>query len=249
MAFRSQKTAYCLIAIALLAGQPASGAESREFRVRHDHWRKGCVGTLRIDETGVSFEETKQKKDRHAWKWEWKDVQQLELLPETLRLLTYRDSVWKLGTDRGYEFHALEDRRFGEVYALLKDRLDQRFVAAVADSEVKPLWELPVKLLGTIRGSHGVLIASDDRIVYHTDRKGESRTWRFADIDNIGRPDPFSLSIITFERARLHYGSRKAFNFQLKEPLDEGRYNDLWRRINQSNGLKSIQSTYKENKP
>jgi hypothetical protein len=44
------------------------------------------------------------------------------------------------------------------------------------------------------------------------------------------------LTITTFERARLHYGDRKGFNFELKEPLTEERYNHVWLDIEKKNG-------------
>ena len=55
---------------------------------------------------------------------------------------------------------------------------------------------------------------------------------------------PFQLTITTFERAKTHYGNLKGFNFELKQRLEEPRYNDLWRRLNQSKGLE-ILDTYR----
>ena len=57
---------------------------------------------------------------------------------------------------------------------------------------------------------------------------------------------PFQLTITTFERAKTHYGDLKGFNFQLKRPLDEGRYNELWLSLNRSKGLKILDS-YRQN--
>jgi hypothetical protein len=84
-----------------------------------------------------------------------------------------------------------------------------------------------------------------DRIVYKSDKEERTRTWRYEDIDNISSSGPFQLSITTFERAKLSYGSRKAFNFQLKERMGEDRYNELWLRLNRSQGL-NILSSYWE---
>jgi hypothetical protein len=81
-----------------------------------------------------------------------------------------------------------------------------------------------------------MLIVGEDRIVFRSDRKGESRTWRYADIDNISTTGPFQLTVTTFERSRANYGNRKGFNFQLKEQLEETRYNELWRQLNRRKG-------------
>jgi hypothetical protein len=230
MEFRIEKTSWLTF---LLLAAPALLAAA-DYPARHDHARKGCTGTLTIDARGVAYREQARKKKRkhpHDWTWDFQDIQQLELSPKRLRVLSYRDNKWKLGADREYTFEALGAADFASAYALLKDQLDQRFVAELADAGVRPLWEIPVKHLGRINGSEGLLIFGESRIVYQTARKNEARTWRYEDIDNISSPGPFGLTLTTFERARSHYGNRKDFNFQLKAPLDERKYNDLWRRL------------------
>lgn len=234
MEFRNQKAARSIALVALVSLIPLAGARGSDtYHVRHDHMRKGAPGTLTIDESGVSYrEETKKKrKQPHEWTWSYQDVEQLELSPKRVRVLTYQDNKWKLGADREYTFEALGETDFSSAYALLKDRLDQRFVAELADGDVRPLWEIPVKHLGRITGSEGLLIIGENRIVYKTGRKLDARTWRYADIDNISASGPFNLTLTTFERAMSHYGNRKDFNFQLKEPLDEQKYNEIWKRI------------------
>lgn len=209
------------------------------FRVRHEHLRKGCTGELRIDERGVAFREINPKKKHpHAFEWPYGEIQQLTVSADEIRVLTYRDDLWKLGADREYRFRAFGGQ---ELYAFLKDRLDQRLVARLADGDVTPLWQLPVKLLGRVGGSHGALIVGAERLVYRSGRAGESRTWRYQDVESVSSSGPFQLSVTTFERARSHYGSRKAFNFQLKQPLAEARYDDLWRRLHRSKGLKLLE--------
>ena len=123
---------------------------------------------------------------------------------------------------------------------MLKDKLDRRFVAAVADPPAATLWELPVKLLGTIQGSEGVLQVGQDRIVYKTDRPRQSRTWRYQDIENLSTSDRYQLTLTTYERARTNYGSMKGFNFQLKQPLDDSRFEMLWKRLNQYKGIQFL---------
>ena len=205
--------------IVLAAALPMLAAE---YQVKH--------GTLTIDERGVSYHQTGKKNPR-ALSWSYQDIQQLELAPARVRVLTYKDNRRRLGADFAYTFDAAAGQDFTSAYALLKDRLDQRFIAELPDAAVAPLWTVPVKLLGVITGSEGVLTVGRDRIVYSTARKGASRTWRCADIDNIATSGPFELTLTTFEHAREHYGNRKDFNFALKEPLDERKYDELWRNL------------------
>jgi hypothetical protein len=251
MEFRIEKrTGALLIGLALLA--PAAFAQDLRYDVWHGHSRPphikkaGNMGTLSITDAGVSFEETykngQKPKHPHAWRWDYQDIQQLKIAPNSLTVLTYKDNKWKLGADREYEFDLRSGKTFEDAYGLLKTRLDQRFVAAIAAGPAKPLWEIPAKHLVRFGGDEGLLQMGTGEIVYKSAKKDESRTWRYEDIDNISSSGPFQLTIITFERAKMDYGSLKQFNFELKQRLDEARYNDLWLRLNQSKGLKILEA-------
>ena len=243
MAFRTEKRTG-IVAVLALAIAPALFAQKElRFEVRHDHLWKHGAGTLVITERGVSFQElTKKKQVKHAFELNYQDIQELKLSADKLTLVTYKDRKWLLGMDKEYKFTLTPGQSFSEAYALLKDRLDQRFVAAVADEQIQPLWEVPVKLLGRVTGSEGVLQVGPDRVVYKTTKKRQSRTWRYGDIENISTSGPFQLTLTTYERAKTHYGNLKGFNFQLKQALDEKQFNLLWRRLNQSKGLELLTS-------
>jgi hypothetical protein len=208
------KTAGCLILAATLAS-------ATQFTVRHEHLRGGCAGVMTVDENGVSFTGAK----KHAWSWKYEDIQELRLAPESIYILTYKDSKLRLGKDREYNFSGKIPAE--ELYALLRERMDQRFVAAVGQAIGLPTWSLPVKHLRPIVGSEGTLAFGAEAIVYSTPAKTESRTWRYSDIESIGSSGPFQLTITTLE---------KGFNFQLKQPITEARYNQLWLQIEKTNG-------------
>jgi hypothetical protein len=207
------KTASCLV----LAG----AVWGAQFTVRHEHLKSGCIGAMTVDETGVRFTGAK----KHAWSWKYGDIQQLRLAPESIYILTYKDSKLRLGKDRAYTFTGKIPAE--DLYPLLKDRMDQRFVAAVGQAIGLPSWSLPAKHLRPITGSEGTLSFTADAIVYSTPVRAESRTWRYSDIDTIASSGPFQLTITTLE---------KAFNFQLKQPITEARYNNLWLQIEKTNG-------------
>jgi len=250
-----------------LALAPAlSGQQELRYEVEHNHsnwlppkvgwWppvgpRDEGSGTLVITEQGISYQETSKKKDKkpedlHHGQWNYEDIQQLLVSPQTLTIVTYKDrSKLLLGTDQQWEFKLPQGKSFDATYEMLKNRLDQRFVAAFAEREIRPFWEIPVKLLGRVKGSEGILEVAADRIVYRTDAKDESRTWRLEDIENVSSSGPFQLTLTTYERAKSHYGNLKGFNFQLKRALSEKQYNQLWRRVNQDKGLEFLK-TYQE---
>jgi len=208
----------------------ATALSAAQFPVEHKHAHKSCAGVLTVDETGVSFAGPKG----HAWTWSYQDIQELKLTPDTIYVLTYRDNRLLLGADRSYTFTGKIPA--DELYQFLAPRLDQRFVAAIAEPSQPDSWSIPAKHLLRITGTEGTLSFGPDTIVYSTTAKDDSRTWRYADIDSVSTSGPFQLTITTFERAPSHYGDRKGFNFQLKGPLTEGRYNDLWLEIERKNG-------------
>jgi len=208
------KTASCIILAAALAS-------AAQFTVRHEHLRKGCAGVMTVNENGVSFTGAK----KHAWKWKYEDIQELTLAPESICILTYKDSKLRLGADRVYAFTGKIPAE--ELYALLRERMDQRFVAALSQASGTVSWSLPVKHLRPVVGSEGTLAFGADAIVYSTPAKDESRTWRYSDIESIVSSGPFQLTITTRE---------KGFNFQLKQPIAEARYNQLWLQIEKKNG-------------
>jgi hypothetical protein len=243
MAFRTEKRTG-IVAVLALAIAPALFAQKElRFEVQHAHLWKHGAGTLVITERGVSFQElTKKKQAKHAFELNYQDIQEFRLSADKITLVTYKDRKWRLGIDKEYKFTLTPGQSFNEAYTLLKDRLDQRFVAAVADEQIQPLWEAPAKLLGRVTGSEGILQVSSDRVVYRTTRKRQSRTWRYGDIENISTSGPFQLTLTTYERAKTHYGNLKGFNFQLKQALDEKQFNLLWRRLNQTKGLELLTS-------
>ena len=235
-----------LFSTACLSG--ALMAAELRFEVRHERVWKDHAGVLTVDDTGIGYQQAlteKQKKKQpetppklESVHFDYQDIQELWLSADKLVLVTYTDRKWFLGIDKEYKFFSVGEHSFAEAYPMLKEKLDQRFVAALADPEATPLWEIPVKLLGFIQGSEGVLQVGPSRIVYKTERKGNSRTWRYQDIENISTSGPFQLTLTTFERSKIHYGSLKGFNFQLKQRLNERQYELLWKQLNREKGLR-----------
>jgi len=257
MEHRSQKAnRFVILLVALLAIAPARGAELT-YEVRHQRALKDHAGVLAINEKGVSYQqvlpEKKQKKQSkkppkvESVQFDYQDIQELWVSPDKLVLVTYKDRKWLLGVDKEFEFFLPKGKSFEAAYTMLKDKLDRRFVAAVADPQPNMLWELPAKLLGRIQGSEGVLQVGPDRIVFKTNRSRQSRTWRYQDIENISTSDRYQLTLTTYERAKMHYGSMKGFNFQLKQRLDDRRFQMLWKRVNQDKGLQFLTSLEERN--
>ena len=225
MAFRIEAKACAglILWVSLAAAAPS-------YSVRHQHLRHGGAGILRIDESGVTFQEA-AKGAKHSRTWKYDDIQELVIGPDMVRIVTYEDNRWELGRDRVYVFDHVPASLAADWYPVFRARLDQRFVAALADDQVKAEWQIPAKLMHGRGGSQGVLLVGEDRVVYKSAQRGESRTWRIGDLENLSSSGVFDLTVTTHERE---------FRFQLKQPLSEARYQALWMRVNQARGLQIL---------
>jgi hypothetical protein len=207
-------------------------AQDLKFSVRHDHLRNGGEGTVTFSREGISFEETGNQ--GHSRQWKYGDLERFELNPERIRIAINQDVRWQLSRDRDYVFDHLPEDMAVQLYPFLAARLDQRFIARLADASVSPLWAMDVKLLRGRGGVGGKLKIGADRIVFESSKAGDSRTWRYLDIQFVAREDPFRLSVASVDgQAR----------FQFKEALPEERYNWLWKRVAQSSGMRPVHSS------
>jgi hypothetical protein len=223
------KVAACLsagLAVALCA-------QDLKFGVRHEHLRKGGEGMLAFNAAGIWFEETTGKA-AHSRQWKYTDLERLDLAPLRIRIVTYEDVRWQLSRDREFTFDHLPADAAARLYSFLATRLDQRFIARVADPSVSPLLTIPAKALHGRGGANGTLKIGADRIVFEASKPGDSRTWRFSDIQFVARQDPLDFSVTSLD------GETR---FQLKEAMPEDRYNAVWRRVAESSGLKTFYSS------
>jgi len=247
MAHRSQKAIGLIIALLAL---PLTGQELK-YAVRHERLLKDQRAELAFTETGLTLRKLETRPGKAGGSqtsvWPYADIRQLVLSGRKVVVLLYRDrSPWLLGVDKEYELKLDPGADVMPAYGFLKSRLDRRLVAAIADSEAAVTFELPAKRLGLIRGAIGVLRFGPDALVFDTNSRGQSRTWRMEDIAGVSSSDPYELTVTTYERAIVQYGSRKAFHFQLKQPMDPKRLDLLWKRLNQANEftyLKAFQET------
>ena len=148
-----------------------------------------------------------------------------------------------MGADREYDFDLVSDKTFENAYQVLKTPPRPAIRGRHRGQPVRRCYgRFPRSICAGSAATRECSRWGPDEIVYKSAKEAESRTWRYEDIDNISSSGPFQLTITTFERAKLDYGNRKQFNFELKQRLEEARYNELWLRLNQSKGLKILNS-------
>ena len=245
MALRSKAKSLPGLSLAglLLCGvTPPIAAQTYTFEVRHQHWRKGAIGTLRISPEEISFEEHGKKRKTDSRSWRYEEIQQLTVNPSELRILTYEDSKWKLGRDREYIFDRVPKDLAVEAYPLWTSKMDQRFIAAVPAPEPAPGWKVGAKLDRGLSGTLGTLMIGREQIVFDAGEHGGSRSWRLIDIENVSSSGPLDLTVTTTEKSGLFRGSGRQFHFQLQQPLKEDQYGALWRSVTRSKGLTFLDS-------
>ena len=217
MAFRCETKTAALLILSVL---PVS---AQIFEGRHVHLRKGAKAELRVTSEGISFRD-----DKHSGDWKFGDIQRLVLEPRSIRIVTYEDRKMELYRDHEVLIDRFPENFGKDLYPVFRAKLDQRFVAALAPADVKPVWQADAKLLRRLGGSDGTLMVLDDAIVYKSSEAHESRSWRITDIDLVSSSGVFDLAITTLE---------KEFRFQLKRPLTADEYKMLWRNIQRAKGL------------
>lgn len=240
MAFRSEAAARGLIAVAVgVAFGVAAAAAPLSFPVRHRHPHGGGMGTLTVTAAGIQFVET-GKKAAHSHSWKFADLQRLELSENMIRLRTYEDVRWELGRDREFIFDRLPEGEAAKLYPALSGPLNGRLTARIAVVVAPVIWRAPAKLRSGTGGANGELEIGDSSVVFDAAGARAPRTWRYSDIRNISSADPYDLTVTS------HDGETR---FQLKQPLSEERFNELWRRISEANGLRAFDSRLPTSSP
>lgn len=250
MALRSQADSFSSVGFAgllvVIGLSSVASAQTYTYEVRHQHWRKGAMGTLRISPEGISFDEHGKKAKADSRSWRYEEIQQLTVGPSELRILTYEDSKWKFGRDREYIFDHTPKSLAVEAYPAWAAKLDQRFVAAVPASEPAPAWKVGAKLDHGLSGTLGTLMIGREQIVFDAGERAGSRSWRLIDIENVSSSGPLDFTVTTTEKSGLFRGGSRQFHFQLQQPLKEDQYSALWQRVNRSKGLTFLDSAAAE---
>ncbi len=201
-----------LSAICVILGGAGWG---QSLPVRHLLLRKYCEGTLIVDANGITFEGAKHG----SMIWAYQNIQQLTLGAESIHILSYKDSSLLLGRDIDYKFTGEIPAK--ELYTRWSAALDQRFVAALPEVGDRPGVKFPAKLIDQWIGMQGTLVFAADLVGFG------AHTWRYPDIQSIASSGPFQLTLTTLE---------KQHRFQLKQPISESTYNQLWLDIEKKNG-------------
>ena len=248
-----QTAASCALGLVLMGG-PAFAAMSDEVPVRHQRslWPDKS-GVLAMQSEGLQFtprEKNRGKGSDQALLLTWDDIQQLTLTADSVTVVTYQDQRWQLGRDKHFQFSAdlpaqpaetqSASQGFGTWSHTLRQKLGDRLILAIASetSAAAPLWSIPAKRNGFPSGAEGKLSYDGAALQFASSKRGESRYWPLAQIETATLVNARELIIVAPERAMADQGGRRSFTFQLKQPLKDADFRDLWRAIESAHGRK-----------
>ena len=229
--FRQPLMIATIVIILISPDWAAAAGPPFELTVKKDQVWGASRGTLVVGQDGIEYRTT-DKDDVRSWSYE--DVKQLQIQsPTRIRVLTYEDQgKLRFGADRSFQFEVVGGTVSSELVTFLMDRTSRSVVTAVMPRiEGEPLFRANVKHQRQGRGSEGALVLYDTQLMYLTERVGESRQWRFADLYSVLRLDRYRLEIRAYEGGG---GDTRSFVFELKRDLPDGFYDALWTRVNRT---------------
>ena len=194
--------------------QPLSATDSQHFvapwesSARLHHFAGKDKGDLSINADGIEFRPQKAA----SIKIPYLEVQTFQLAPHSLSIETYENRRMRLGVVQ-YRFDL--DRAIPpSVGAELARQVRKPSQNAVPDPESQALTVAAHHRTAT-GGTNGVLRFHEGGIDYVSTASGDSRSWRWADLQTLSAPDPHHL---------LVFGYRDTYTFDLKEILPQSQY-------------------------
>jgi hypothetical protein len=174
---------------------------------------RGLPGILSLDSEGILFAPA----NGPAQHWAANDIKSLDLSPHLLILMGYENRRWHLPTLRKYKFR-LDLEMSPAVAAQLAGEVPRPIRNVIPDPSALADTVIPVRRTRHLGGSNGSLRIRQDGIDYVTAQAGQSRSWKWADLQTLSHPDPFHLFV---------FGYRDTYSFDLKKPLSRELFNRL----------------------
>lgn len=177
------------------------------------------AGRLRISKEGLEY---RAEKSKTSFRLTLRDLHEIDVSkPGSIRVETYDRLAREFGGRREYTFRLRE--------GAISDGL-VRFLVANVNRPTIGAYELPSPATYRLRayhrhrlgGCHGEIAIGGEAVRFLSDKPGESRTWRYQDIETIGAMNAFHLRLSTLA---------EAYNFDLKERLPEAAYDFVFQRV------------------
>jgi hypothetical protein len=207
----------------------AGNACAETFQVEHRHVWGGCKGKLVFTDTGIEYVTGKKA---HARTWKYENIQQLELAPQSIVILTYNSRKVGLGADQTFKFKVLSGVLNEQFQKKIEGRLSRPLVSSILPDQQQLQFSIPVRHRLFLSDSQGLLEFGADQVAYRSGRQKDSRIWRYDELLSIGSTGPFQIRIGALEKTGGEYGEEKNYVFDLKRRLHPDEYDFIWNRIN-----------------
>ncbi len=178
------------------------------------HGLRKIRGTLLIGAGSVKFEPGQGA----PLSWSFENIKTFDLRSHRLALTSYENRGWHLPGDRRFRFQ-LRSEIPPRVAAELARSIGKPSEDGVPDPNARAFATLPARHRTRGGGTNGVLRFRSTGIDYVTPRDRGARSWRWADIETIARPDPYHFRVS---------GYREIFEFELKQPMSRELFDRLW---------------------
>lgn len=214
--------AFFLVPVWLSANSPSFAARAPSpppwktpARLRRSFGRER--GVLEIGPREVIFHSAKGG----TAEWTFADIQTFYITPHKLTITSYENRGWRLPGTKVYRFD-------------LSRAVPSSVAAELADGVRKPSRNadpipgqtgyalIPARHAAFTAGSNGVLRFTARGIEYITRSSGDSRAWRWADIQTIARPSLYEFTV---------EGFRETYRFELKQPMSQSLFDRLWNSV------------------
>lgn len=172
-------------------------------------------GRLSISINGVDFQAEKGSSAH----WRFEEIRTVDLSnPRKLSLITYQNRRWHFPGDHSFAFK-LNNPMPPQVAAELVRLVGKPAIDGDPVRDASGFASIPARHTTRTGGSNGVLRFSDSGIDYLSDKRSDSRSWRWADIETLAHPEPYRFRIS---------GYLETFDFELKQPLSQELFDRLW---------------------
>jgi hypothetical protein len=150
-------------------------------------------------------------------RWTFTEIKDLDLERYRIVLIGYDSRAWHLPGTRRFDLK-IKQEITPAVAASLTEKMRRPVQNRIPDSHAPAIKEIAVRRSEHFGGSNGLLRIRQQGIDYITAQPGQSRSWRWLDIQTLSNPDPYHLFV---------FGYRDSFAFDLKETLSREMFNHL----------------------
>ncbi len=208
-----------IVVLAVVSATGVYAADTFEYRVLRDHLPKKELGQLRISEAGISY---RSDNGKTAIQLPLIDVRTGDVSdPKVIRIEVYDRGKRRLSRRQIHRFQ-LREGVHGEALALFLSKTLQRPVVGAFELPSMPMAQLRAYHRHRVGGCHGVLHFDQEGIRFVSAHLGDSRTWRYTEVETVGTMNQFHFRIGTLA---------ETFNFDLKERLPDATYDLVTRRV------------------